>query len=113
MDRAPTKWWRYIDDIFAIWPQGEEHLITFLDGINNFHPSKKFTAEWSYTSVTFLNTKVTVDDKGRLVTDLYVKRTNTHQYLHRWAAFLAIASVALLIARPLGCTESVAGQKIT
>ena len=90
MDRAPTTWWRYIDDTFAIWPHGEEHMTTFLDWINNFHPSMEFTTEWSYTSVTFLdtkvtflNTKVTIDDDGRLVTDLYIKPTNTNQYLHR------------------------------
>ena len=44
LDRATTTWWRYIDDVFAIWPHDEEHLTTFLDGINNFHPSIKFTA---------------------------------------------------------------------
>ena len=79
----PTMWWRHIHDIFAIWPHGEEHLTLFLDGINNFHPSIKFTAKWSYMSVTFLDTKSIVDDEGRLVTDLYVNPTDTHQYLHR------------------------------
>ena len=83
MDRAPTTRWRYINYMFAIWPHGKEHLSTFLDGINNFHPSIKFTAEWSYMSVTSLNTKVTIDDEGGLVTDLYVKPRDTHQYLHR------------------------------
>ena len=70
VDRAPITWWNYIDDIFAIWPHGEEHLTIFLDGIKNFYPSIKFTAEWSYASVPFLDTKVTIDDEGHLVTDL-------------------------------------------
>ena len=80
---APTTWWRRINDVFAIWPHGEEHLITFLDRINGFYPSIKFTANWSSTSVTFLGAKVTIDDKVCLVTDLHVKPPDTHQYLHR------------------------------
>ena len=33
--------------------------------------------------MTFLDTRVAIDDEGHLVTDLYVKWTDTHQYLHR------------------------------
>ena len=64
VNRTPNMWWRYIDDIFAISPHSEEHLTTLLDGIDNFHLSIKFTTEWSCTSVTFLNTKVAIDDEG-------------------------------------------------
>ena len=81
MDAVPSTWWRYIDDIFAIWPHGEEQLVQFLEKINQFHPSIKFTAEWSAKSVAFLDTKVTVENEGRLTTYLYVKPTDTHQYL--------------------------------
>ena len=77
VDRAPTTWWRYINDVLTIWPHGKEHLIAFLDGINNFHPSIKFTTEWTSTSVTILDTKVTTDDERHLVTDLNVKPTDT------------------------------------
>ena len=83
MDIIPSTWWRYIEDIFAIWPHGKEQLITFLEKINHFHPSIKFTAEWSSKSVSFLDMKVTVDNEGCLTTDLHVKATDTHQYLHR------------------------------
>ena len=37
---------------------------------------------WPPKSVTFLDTKVTVDDEWCFTTDLYVKLTDTHQYLH-------------------------------
>ena len=114
VDRVPIKWWRYIDDIFAIWPRGEEHLTTFLYGINNFHTSIKFIAEWSYVSMTFLDTKVTIDDEGRLVTDLYVKPTDILISISTGAgATRATANVAFLIARPSGCAESAAGQRNT
>ena len=73
----------YIDDTFAIWPYGEEQLLEFLEKINLFHPSIKFTAKWSAKSVVFLDTTVTVDNEGCLITDLYKKPTDTHQYLHR------------------------------
>ena len=83
MEKTPSTWWRYIYDIFAIWPHGEQRLKTFLKLINEFNPSIKFTAEWSSKSVLFLDTKITVDAEGRLTTNLYIKLTDTHQYLHR------------------------------
>ena len=40
-------------------------------------------AEWSMKSVSFLDTKVRVENEGCLTTNLYVKPTGTRQYLHR------------------------------
>ena len=34
--------------------------------------------DWSYSSVNFLNVKVILKDE-KIITDLYVKPTNTHQ----------------------------------
>ena len=76
----PVIWWRYIDDIFTTWPHNEESLMVFLNEINYFHPTIKFTAEWLWESVTFLDTKV-IRDANHLVMDLYTKPTDTHQYL--------------------------------
>ena len=39
-------WWRYIDDIFFIWERGEESLRDFIDQVNLFHATTKFTAEY-------------------------------------------------------------------
>ena len=83
MDAVPPSWWRYIDDVFAIWPHGEEELVEFLKKMNQFYPSIKFMAEWSAKSVSFLDTKVMVENEICLPTDLYVKPTDTHQYLHK------------------------------
>ena len=82
VDRRPSTWWRYIDDVFAIWTHGEEHLTEFVQQINNQHPTIQFTAEWSNRSVAFLDVKVTIEE-GRLTTDLFTKSTDTHQYLHK------------------------------
>ena len=54
----PLVWWRYIDDIFYIWQHGEENRKTFLDHLNSCHPTIKFTANYSYESLEFLDVKV-------------------------------------------------------
>ena len=77
----PLVWWHYIDDIFMVWEHGEEELKKFLETLNCYHPTIKFTAEYSRAKINFLD--VTIMKKGsQLVTDLYVKPTDTHQYIH-------------------------------
>ena len=75
----PHTWWRYIDDIFAIWEHRRESLMTFLDQINSFHPSIKFTAETSTQcqEVSFLDTTVILEGNN-IYTDLYTKPVNRH-----------------------------------
>ena len=81
IELKPYLWWRYIDDIFFLWEHGEEKLKGFIEHLNEKHPTIKFTAEWSKTSINFLD--VTVSLVGRnITTDLYVKPTDSHQYLH-------------------------------
>ena len=77
----PFVWWRYIDDIFMIWEHGEESLKEFLDNLNKEHPTLKFTSEYSSSTINFLDVNITRCEE-RLVTDLYIKPTDTHQYLH-------------------------------
>ena len=77
----PLVWWRFIDDVFAIWTHGEQQLQTFLGELNHHHTSIKFTANWSTEEVSFLDTRVYLKD-GRVETDLYTKPTDKHQYLH-------------------------------
>ena len=73
----PLVWWRYIDDIFIMWEHGEEELKKFLETLNCYHPTTKFTAEYSRAKINFLD--VTVMKNGnQLVTDLYVKPTDAH-----------------------------------
>ena len=50
----------------------------FLEKINKIHPTIKFTADWSYSLVNFLDVKVIYNEGWK---DLCVKPTDTHQYL--------------------------------
>ena len=48
--------------------------------LNKFHPNLSFTYESSKKGIAFLDYKVNLFE-NRLTTDLYVKPTDTHQYL--------------------------------
>ena len=50
----------YIDDIFFIWPYGEEKLTQFLSEHTNFHSNLKFTYETSSYIVNFLDLNVSL-----------------------------------------------------
>ena len=74
-------WWHYIDDIFMLCEHEEEELQEFLETINCCHPTIKLTAEYPRVQINFLD--ITVMKKGnQLATELYVKPTDTHPYLH-------------------------------
>ena len=77
----PFVWFRYIDDIFFIWTHGEEHLELFLNNLNKFHPNLKFTYESSEKNVAFLDLNVKLSN-GSITTNLHIKPTDRHQYLH-------------------------------
>ena len=74
-------WLRYTGNIYFIWTHGEEKLTQFLNERNNFHSNLKFTYETSSCTVNFLDLNVSLRN-GALHTDLYIKPTDGHQYLH-------------------------------
>ena len=45
--KKPSVWWRYINSILFIWEYRKESLKEFINEINSFHPTIKFTADWS------------------------------------------------------------------
>ena len=67
--------------MFFLWEHGEKKLKKFIEYLNEKHLTIKFTAEWSQTSITFLDVSVSFTN-GKITTDLYVKATDSHQYLH-------------------------------
>ena len=77
----PLVWFRYIDDIFAIWTYGEDKFNDFMFYINSIHSSFQFTCNYSKECAQFLDVSVFVDNSGNITTDLYVKPTDTQQYL--------------------------------
>ena len=76
----PLLWLRFIDDIYLLWDKSRAELDTFFEYLNSCTPNIKFTMEVSEDSVTFLDTTVKVID-NQLVTDLYTKPTDSHNYL--------------------------------
>ena len=77
----PLEWLRYIDDIFFIWTLSEEELKEFMRELNPFDTNIKFTYEYSDKRVSFLDLQVDIVE-GKLITSLFVKSTDRHQYLH-------------------------------
>ena len=77
----PLVWFQYIDDIFAIWTYGEDKFKDFMLYINSIHSSFQFTCNCSKECVQFLYVSVSVDNSGNITTDLYVKPTDTQQYI--------------------------------
>ena len=63
---------RYIDDGFFLWDGTEEELKEFIQHCNSFHPTIKFTFEYSFEtkSVNFLDTIIWIDEDGFIQTDL-------------------------------------------
>ena len=77
----PFLYKRYIDDIFIIWQHGEKELLKFLNHINQCSPHIKFTWEFSTKSIDFLDLKIQ-NINGEIVTDLFTKPTDSHNYLN-------------------------------
>ena len=97
----PSDWRRFIDDIFNIWPHGEQKLTCFLDEINSFHPTIKIKAEWFRDSVTFLDTTV-MHNGDWLVTDLHTLHWQSCRPPHckRGIAFSQALRLRRICARP-------------
>ena len=81
IDKKPLAWWRYIGDIFMLWQHGEKDLEKCLEFLNFHHPTITFTANYSRKEVNFLDVSVRKRN-NQLVSDLYKRPTDTHQYLH-------------------------------
>ena len=76
-------WRRFIDDIFMVWTEGEEHLKTFISYLNSIQPTIKFTHEYSSSrnqTLPFLDVQVHLHN-NEIQTDLHTKPTDKHQYL--------------------------------
>ena len=77
----PWVWWRYIDDIFLIWEHGEDEFRQFMEYLNSIDANIQFTHKCSNECIEFLDVLVKKDGNV-LSTDLYVKETDSHQFLH-------------------------------
>ena len=73
---------RFIDDIFILWNGTLDDLKTFVHQLNTLHPTIKFDAKYSLTSIEFLDTRIYKSTTGKLQTTLYTKPTDRQSYLH-------------------------------
>ena len=79
---SPLMWWRYIDDIFMIWPHSSKELYSFISGLNEAYSTLKLTYEASLKTVHFLDVRISKDENGIIQTSVYTKPTDAHLYLH-------------------------------
>ena len=49
---------RYIEDTYFIWEHGEDSLKQFIETLNAFDLTIRFTAEWSREEINFLDVNV-------------------------------------------------------
>ena len=76
----PFVWCRYIDDVFFIWTHAKEELENFMKELNSFSDHIKFTFECDKENINYLDVNINLSN-GHLMTNMYVKPTDHHQYL--------------------------------
>ena len=60
--KKPRVWFRFIDDMFMIWNHSRQELDTFLEDLNEHHPTIKFTIDISEYGLAFLYTFIYKED---------------------------------------------------
>lgn len=78
----PIYWFRYIDDIFAVWPHNKDLIPSFLSYANSIDHHIKLTSHSSNSIITFLDLDIYVSN-NHLLTRIHFKPTNPHAILHR------------------------------
>ena len=81
----PLYYFRYLDDIFFLWPGTLQQLTEFNTYINTLIPDIKVTLTHNNNEIPFLDTtifKYTTDTETTLQTKVYFKDTDSHQIIH-------------------------------
>ena len=81
----PILFFRFLDDIFFIWPGTKDDLKEYGDFLNTIIPGIKITLNSSDKEINFLDTtiyKQTENGVTSLQSKVYFKPTDTHQLLH-------------------------------
>ena len=71
----------YPDDCFIIWPSSKWKVEKFVEQLRNLHSNIKFTFGSSTSNIPFLDIMV-MANHNKVLTDIYYKIIDTHQYLH-------------------------------
>ena len=85
--KQPLCYFRFLDDIFIIWPHSKQDFEDFLNILTSHHTNIKLTTTMSENSVSFLDVTIFKGkkclEKGRLDTKVFFKSTDTHELLHK------------------------------
>ena len=90
LEQIIDRFFRFVDDGIIVLPN-DFPAEKFLAILNSMHPSIQFTITKStsttvkgkkYKTINFLSVKVLTSERGELLTDIYYKDTNNHDYLH-------------------------------
>jgi hypothetical protein len=72
---------RYLDDCFIILDDNLIDINLLFDTLNSLHPKIDFTMEKNNQSINFLDINISKDDKNKIATDIYYKKTNNFSYI--------------------------------
>ena len=79
-ENVPLVWFCYNYDGLIIWTHGENEPKSFVGKLYQFCPNLSFTDESNKIEIAILDCKVNLFE-NKLITELYVNHTDTHQYL--------------------------------
>ena len=83
----PSSYFRYLDDIWGIWPYSKEQFEDFVRILNNECPSISLKHVLDLNTMDFLDTTTFKGDgfasTGTLDTKVFFKKTDTHALLHK------------------------------
>ena len=86
-DKKPLAYYRFLDDIFLIWPHTLDDFEQFFQLLNNHKESIKFQHTISDTSIDFLDVTLFKGNNYKHVrtldTKVFFKQTDTHELLHK------------------------------
>ncbi|KAE8631062.1 hypothetical protein XENTR_v10001061 [Xenopus tropicalis] len=81
LHKSILAYFRYIDDLFLIWTEGEEALLTFHQYLNNLECPIKLTLNYHKDNIDFLDLNI-FKDHSKLGTRLFRKPTDRNSILH-------------------------------
>ena len=85
--KKPSCYFRFLDDIFIIWPHSKDDFNIFFQILNSHHKSINLKASLNKNEIHFLDVTIFKGQKfakeGILDTKVYFKPTNSRQLLHK------------------------------
>ena len=81
-DYIVNSWKRFLDDCFLIIKNENDIIQAIHEILNSLDPSVTFTMECDDHTLNFLDVTVKIEAGGKIDTDIFYKKTDSHQYLN-------------------------------